>query len=216
MDREQMILERVLTLKQWLRDGRGGPVEMHELAVCYYSLENFEKAQEILSELTGEYPDYLEIAKVYSLYILCLVHTKDYDLAEELIKKRMAMNPSDTVLLALLAGIKEKKGKYSDAILHHRRILQLDPDNLTSLNNLGYLLTVHGKERDYPEALDCLKKAVTKKPTYPVYLDSLGVHLGKRGSLDQAKRALEKALRKNPENMEIIGHLKDVQNKMAD
>jgi len=215
MDREQMILERVLTLKQWIRDGQGGPIEMHELAVCYYSLENFDKAVEILADFTEKYPDYLETAKVYSLYILCLVHVKHYDLAEKLIKERMDMNPSDTMLLALLAGIKERKGKYPDAILHHRRILQLDPDNLTSLNNLGYLLTVHGKERDLPEALDCLKKAVTKKPDYPVYLDSFGMHLAKRGNLNQAKRALEKALRKNPENMEIIDHLKDIQNQMA-
>ncbi len=212
MDKEQMILDRVLTLRQWIRDGKGGPLEQHELGVCYYSLENYETAREILEELLKQYPDYLEIAKVNTLYILCLIQLKEYSKAEEVIHRRLSVEPSDTTLLALLAGIKEKKGNFKEAVENHRKVLRIDPDNLTSLNNLGYLLTVHGTPEEFPEALECLKKAVSKKPDYPVYLDSLGVHLGKRGRLDQAERALEKALRKNPENMEIIGHLKEIRN----
>ena len=60
------------------------------------------------------------------------------------------------------------------------------------------------------EAYRCLKRAMEAKPDNPAYLDSFGVFLNKRGNKDSARKALSKALKKDPDNSVILEHLKEV------
>ncbi len=209
-DRETMILERILTLKQLRKDGLAGPLELHELAICYYNLGNFRQGAEYLQNLMEDFPDYVEIAAVQSLRVLCLIMDGHFEEAEKILEERLRMQNQDTRLMAMLAHIQEKSGRAVEAIGTHRKILRVDPDNINSLNNLGYLLTLHGGMGDRQEAFACLKKAVSKNPDHPAYLDSLGVFLARSGQTDQAKKALMKALKRLPENAEILDHLKEL------
>jgi len=208
-EREKVILERILTLKQIVQESRGGPIELHELAVCYYHLENYKQAVEFASQLLTKYPTYVELAAVHSLRILCLVLSGDHSEALKLLDERLKVQPADTTLLGMTAFAQEKSGKMKESIETHRRILKIDPVNANSLNSLGYLLTLHGKPSESAEAFDCLKKAIELFPTHPAYLDSLGVFLTKKGQKDNARKALMKALRKSPQNGEILQHLKE-------
>ena len=54
MDRERQILERVLSLKQLIREERSGPVDLHELGICYFYLENYERSLETLESLIDQ------------------------------------------------------------------------------------------------------------------------------------------------------------------
>ena len=136
-EREKLILERILTLKQMLRDGTGGPVELHELGICYFHLENYRQAIHYLDDLIHLYPDYVERATVHSLRVLCLIREGEYDRAETSLLNRLKVQEQDTSLLAMLAHIHERRSDQDEAIRIHRRILELDPDNINSSNNLG-------------------------------------------------------------------------------
>ncbi len=208
--REQIILERILTLKQLLKESRVGPVELHELGVLYFLIDNFEPALEYLRRLLDEYPDYIELAAASSLRALCYIKLERFEEAEKLVRERIQIYRTDTRLHAMLAAIQEKTGRPQEAMATHRRILEIDPDNLNSLNSLGFLLTLHGAEKDRPEALLALKKALQKKPNYPAYLDSFGVFLARGGQKENARRALLKALQAAPQNTQIMDHLKSL------
>ncbi len=209
-DRERAVLERILTLKQLIKDGMGGPLELHELGICYFNIENYHQAADYLQRLGHEYPDYLEIGSAQSLRVLALIRMGEYTDAEKILQSRLKVDAQDTRLLGMLAHIQERSGKVFDAIATHRRILELDPQNLNSMNNLGYLLTLHGGQNNQSEALSFLKRVLSAKPGYPAYLDSLGVHLTRLGDRERARKAFMKALSKMPESSEILGHLKEV------
>ncbi len=208
-NREKAVLERILTLKQMRKDGRAGPLELHELAVCYYHINNLRQSVKFTDELLEKFPDYIELSSVHSLRIYCQVLLEDYAGAEANLVERLKFEEQDTRLLGMLAFVQEKTGFEKKAVETHRKILRLDPSNINSLNSLGYLLTLYGTSREWPEAFDCLKKAIEQKPDHPAYLDSFGVHLSKRGQNDNAKKALIKALKKSPHNAEILQHLKE-------
>ncbi len=207
---ERRLLERILGLKQILKDGLGGPIELHELGICYFSLRNFRQSSKYLNELIESYGDYVEIAAVMALQVLCLIEDEEFAAAEEILGERLAKFNADVRLLSMQAHVYEKTGRQSESIAVHRRILELDPENINSLNSLGYLLALHGQspaERD--EAFDCLKRVIQKKPDHPAYLDSFGVFLAKQGDGPRARKALLKALQRAPENQEILQHIQD-------
>ena len=209
-DGEGLVLERILTLKQMIHEGRGGPLELHDLGNCYYLLGNYSQAEEYLGECLEKHPDYLEIATVHAMRIFCMLEEGRYTEARGLIAERLRLQADDVRLLSMAAYAEEKSGKLDASIETHRRVLKIDPDNANSLNSLGYLLTQRGRDEDAAEAFACLKKAVASEPGHPAYLDSLGFFLGKQGNKESAQRAFQKALRRAPRNAEILDHLKDV------
>lgn len=209
-DRDQALFDRALSIRQMIKDGRAGPVDRFDLAICYYHLSNFEKAVAELEAIRSEHPDYVDIARVERLEIFCRIQLKQYDDAVPLIERRLKIDETDTMVLGMQAFIYEEKGNYSEAISIHRRIVSLDPDHNNSLNSLGYLLAVHGTKAELDEAYRCLVKAVQQKPDHPAYLDSLGVLLQRKGKKDQARKALMKALKYWPQNSVIMDHLKDL------
>ncbi|MDH5657594.1 MAG: tetratricopeptide repeat protein [Spirochaetia bacterium] len=209
-NREHAVLERILTLKQMIQEERGGPVEFHELGICFFILENYKQANSALEDLLEKYPDYVEIASAYALKIYCLIQERSYEDAVKQIDIRLKKVPHDITLLALRAHIFEKKGKFRKAIDIHKEILEIDPENINSLNSAGFLLVEHGKDNEQEEALSLITKALKKRPDYPAYLDSLGVFLIKKGKKEQARKAFVKALRKAPGNSEILKHLKEL------
>lgn len=208
--REHALLERVLSLKQMLLEGRGSPVDRHDLAICYYHLENFDRCAEQLEILARDTPDYIDISRVYSLRSLALVMLHRFAEAEALIERRLRVEPDDVILLNLLGYVCEKQNRPDAAIRAHRRVLSIKQDHPNSLNSLGYLLTLHGKAEDLAEAGNCLKKAVEINPNSAAYLDSLGMYMARMGFFDRAKKALVRALEIDPQNMEIVDHMKDV------
>lgn len=208
--REHALLERVLSLKQLLQEGRGSPVDRHDLAICYFHLENHQRTCEQIEQLIREAPDYIDIGRVYSLWILALVKQGHFREADRLIQGRLRIEDDDVILLNLHGYVCEKLSRPDEAVQAHRRVLSIRPDHPNSLNSLGYLLTVYGRPEDMPEAGRCLKRAVQLKPHSAPYLDSLGVFLARTGRYRRAKEALVRALQFAPENMEIIDHLKEV------
>lgn len=213
VERERLILERILSLKQFIQDGVGGPQELHELGICYFHLDNFQNAARYLGQLIEEYADYVEIASVASLQIFCLIQEKEIGQALALLKNRLEKYPGDTRLLGMHAHCLQQSGKHQASIQTHRRIMDLDPENRNSLNSLGYLLVLHGRPEDQKEAMACITRALKSDPTNPAYMDSLGMMYMESGDFDRASRALQQALGRLPDNQEIVEHLQELMDR---
>jgi tetratricopeptide (TPR) repeat protein len=116
-----------------------------------------------------------------------------------------------TQLYVTMAYAAWSQQSYTSAIEWYEKALALDPNNLTALNGLGFILADIGK--DVKRGLRFCKRAVEKKPNNPVYLDSLGWAYYKDGKLAEAKKYLYRALEKKPDSKDIQDHIKAVEGK---
>lgn len=134
--------------------------------------------------------------------------------AERSIRKSLASDPNDTGLLITLSSIQDRAGRHSDSESTLRRVLDLDPDNATALNNLGYFLTERGERLE--EALGLIQRAVNIDPTNGSFLDSLGWLYFRMNKLTEAKRYLEQAAVYEHQSSTIREHLGDLYAKLGD
>ncbi len=90
--------------------------------------------------------------------------------------------------------------------------LRSDPNNPMLLINLGadYLAL-----KDYQSALPILKRAVQAAPNVWQAHNNYGIALAETGSLAEAKRELEAALKLSPGNPDITANLADVNRRLG-
>jgi tetratricopeptide (TPR) repeat protein len=101
------------------------------------------------------------------------------------------------------------QGKPSEGMRWYAKALELDPENATALNGMGYLLACDGKEG--ARALTFCRKAVDKAPGNPAYRDSLAWAYFKLGFLEEAKDHIGRALSIAPGASEIREHARAIQ-----
>ncbi|MFC6671316.1 tetratricopeptide repeat protein [Marinobacterium aestuariivivens] len=85
-----------------------------------------------------------------------------------------------------------------------RQVLELEPDNASALNALGYTLTIHTER--YDEAYRLIAQALELKPDDPAILDSMGWILFKLERYPEAIRYLQQAYDSYPDP-EVASHL---------
>ena len=85
-----------------------------------------------------------------------------------------------------------------------RRVLELEPDNSTALNALGYTLTIYTDRFD--EAYELIRRASDISPEDPAIMDSMGWILFKQGKALEAIHYLKQAYNAFPDP-EVSGHL---------
>jgi tetratricopeptide (TPR) repeat protein len=71
-------------------------------------------------------------------------------------------------------------------------VLRADPSFAAAANDLGY--TLADSDRDLDRAETLIRRAVEVEPSNPMFLDSLGWVLYKRGQIGEARRFLEQAV----------------------
>jgi tetratricopeptide (TPR) repeat protein len=116
-------------------------------------------------------------------------------------------DPDNEDLLYSRALAAEKLGKYELAEQDMRHILRNDPDNVRTLNALGY--TLADRTDRYQEALGYISRALQQKPDDPAIIDSMGWVQFRLGNLAEARRYLERAWELTRDS-EIGAHLGEV------
>jgi tetratricopeptide (TPR) repeat protein len=94
---------------------------------------------------------------------------------------------------AALAG--DPKGDRQRAAHHYRQALQLDPKQPDRLSEFGLLALQLGQT---DEGFECLRRAVELAPADPSVVSRLVEGLRSEGRIDEARRALQAALFRNP------------------
>ena len=115
--------------------------------------------------------------------------------------------PSNSDILYSFALAAEKAGEFEVMEKTLRTILKKDPNDVNSLNALGYSLA--DRNIKLPEAYDLILKAHKLSPNDAFILDSLGWVNFRLGNTNLALTQLQDALRMKPE-ADIAAHLGEV------
>ncbi|MDR3334068.1 MAG: tetratricopeptide repeat protein [Treponema sp.] len=178
------------------------------LGLCYTKLGHFEDALLYLEQVVNAAQNPLQIyqCRMALAYIYAL--TSRGNMAEfEL--GRLVENGFESVQLYLvLAYSAHSQRQYEKAVHLYEKALNLDKNNVTAINGLGYILV--DTDLDVERGLQFCKIAADRKPQNAAYLDSLGWAYFKHGDTLEAKTWLRRALNLAPQQQEIQKHLKIV------
>lgn len=116
-------------------------------------------------------------------------------------------HPDDENLLYARALTAEQLDRIDLAEQDMRRILELDPNNVRTLNALGY--TLADRTERYEESLLYIQQAYAQKPDDPAIIDSMGWVHYRLGKLDAARDYLQQAWDMTGDG-EIGAHLGEV------
>lgn len=133
--------------------------------------------------------------------------------AIELLTTALAKKPRDEVLLFALGSVYDRKGDVEQSLQKMRAVLDVNPEHANAMNFIGY--TLADKGIDFVEAERLLNRALEIKPDNGSFLDSLGWVYFRRGDVERAVTALEKASSLAPGEPTIIEHLGDAYSKLS-
>ena len=153
------------------------------------------KALEFEPRLIGPY---LHLGELY-------VQRGNDDQALAKVNDALRVDTKNLVALMLSGAIYERKGNVSKAQEAYERILAVNPRFAPAANNLAYLLSTHGGNRE--KALQLAQKAKEVAPDEPLISDTLGWILYHRGVYQGALTLLKESASKLPENPEVQYHL---------
>ena len=203
-----------LALAEFLRvkTDRFSPEDNIELAyylgLCYTKMERFDDALLYLEQVVTSGQDILRTYQCRMTLAYIYVVTKRSKMAEFELKRLANSGFESAQLFSTLAYAAWTQKRYKQAVEYYERALDVDDDNVTALNGLGYVLA--DSDIDPIRGLRCCKKAVDIKPNSAAYLDSLGWAYYKNGELLEARTWLRRAIEAAPEETVIKGHLKIV------
>lgn len=129
------------------------------------------------------------------------------DRGVEMFKKCLQLNPDHARAHNYLGYTwAEQEINLDEAEAHIRRALEIEPDNYSYIDSLGWVLF---KQKKYEEALEKLKKAAGKIEDSVVY-EHLGDVYLKISSKDKALKKYKKALALDPDNSELEEKIREV------
>lgn len=145
--------------------------------------------------------------EMYSYVASVFAEEKDYDRALGLLRTGHGKYPTKTQLIFLQGVYEEERGNLSASLSKMEEVLQLDPQDSTALNFIGYALGERGLELDRAEKY--VRLALEIRPGDGYYLDSLGWIYYKRHDFTTAVKYLTEATAAAPQEGVIYEHLGD-------
>ena len=184
------------------------------IANAYFNLEEDEKAIKTLEALNAREQSVLTRESLGRArffrenYAEALPFYKD--LVDSLSDEEITANVES---LRFRGIIYERLDRWPEAEADFKRVLKLVPDDVDTLNYLGYTWVDRGE--NLTEAFDMIREAVKQQPQSGAIVDSLGWAHYKLGEYDKARENLEKAVALSPSSATIIDHLGDVYWKLG-
>ncbi|GAB1481306.1 tetratricopeptide repeat protein [Treponema sp.] len=206
--RYDIALGELLQVDSSLSDDDDNAELAYYLGLCYTRLSRYDDALLYLeqvvtsgSDILRSYQCRMALAYVYSV-------TGRSRLAEFELKHLIDKGYESVQIYSAMGHAAWTQKKVDGALDYYRRALDLEGENPTALNGLGFVLA--DSEQDPRKALSLCKKAVDYKPQNPAYLDSLGWAHYKNGNIPEARTWLRRALDLAPRQMDIKAHMKIV------
>ncbi len=178
-------------------------------SLCLYHLGSVDDAEKIISEIYTLDKNRV-LALVPKVYCIFLIRKKKYAKALKILKESLELveNKNDPQIMNMLAYTLEKENKLVMAEEILKDILKLYPEDANACNSLAFIYYRQNKNID--EALKLAQRALRKESSNPAYLDTLGVLYYKKEDKARASKTLKKAIELDPQNKEIIEHLKEI------
>jgi tetratricopeptide (TPR) repeat protein len=166
-----------------------------------------DAAVAILKKQLGEKKDretWLALAQVYEKGKRYDEMAKAIDEAEKLSQSK---DDKETVYF-LRGAMYERLKKYDQAEAEFRKVIEMNPENSSAMNYLGYMFADRGERLQ--EAMQLINKALELEPNNAAYLDSLGWVFFRLDRLPEAEQQLKAALEKLTRDPTVHDHLGDV------
>lgn len=117
--------------------------------------------------------------------------------------------------LSILGTASNSLKDYSKSDHAYDQILKLDPENIQTLNNYSYYLSVRGDKLIQAEKMIAI--VIAKEPNSSTYLDTSGWIQYKLGNYDKALKILQQAIELDPQpSAEMYEHIADCYLKLND
>jgi tetratricopeptide (TPR) repeat protein len=210
---------RLFNMRRWepavqefmsINTDKFSPEENTELAyylgLCFTKLNRYDDALLYLEQVVTGGQDVLRVYQCRMTLAYIYVITKRSKMAEFELKRLQNSGFESPQLYNTLAYAAWSQKNYKSAVELYEKVLDIDENNTTAMNGLGYILA--DREIDILRGLRFCKKAVDRKPQSPAYLDSLGWAYFKNGELLEARTWIRRALELAPAEPEIREHMK--------
>jgi len=135
-----------------------------------------------------------------------LLQTQQPDHAISILQEGVAANPTSEELHMLLASVLAHRGLIDEAITSYEKVLQINPRNILSANNLAALLADHRQDPSHLERAFLLSRDFEKEAPHPLFLDTVGWVRLKMGHLEDGLRLIQQAAAKAPDLPAINYH----------
>lgn len=134
----------------------------------------------------------------------CYTVKKEYAKSIKILEGGLVNNPTSQQILYYLASLYEQNKQREKSIEAIRKALNIEPNNHTFQNFLGYMYAEMGVNLD--EAMQLIKKALEQEPKNAAYLDSLGWVYYKKKDMKKAYKYIKEAYNIMPNDDEIKSH----------
>jgi tetratricopeptide (TPR) repeat protein len=185
-----------------------GPEENRELAyylgLCYTKLGRFEDALLYLEQVIATGRDALRVYQCRMALAYIYVLTKRSKMAEFELQRLQNSGIESPQLYTTMAYAAWLQKRWKNAIDFYEKALDLDENNTTAMNGLGYVLV--DTDEDLIRGLRLCRRAVDRNPRNAAYLDSLGWAYYKSGEIIEARIWTRRALDIAPNEKEIKEH----------
>jgi tetratricopeptide (TPR) repeat protein len=181
------------------------------LSTVYAKQKKFKAGLELINKAKRD-NDNLDLATLLDAKANLLVEAGRIDQGIRVLRDALAKAPRDVSLLFSLGVIYEKVGRIPECLATMRRIIEIEPNNYSALNFIGY--TLADQNQDMQEAERLIRKALLLDPGNGAITDSLGWVLYRKGEYQQALEYLIRADSISPGESVIIMHIGDTYLKL--
>ena len=192
----------------------GAQLGMRTLGTIWRQVNNFysdDELEALIEELLQmSLNDNVVQARLRSVLGELQYRQRRFDEAEATLRQAYDETPPMTVergfVLLALAQVEGQRGdRYGDKVKSlYEQVLELDPHNLTALNNLAYLLTKRGEPE---QALPLAQHLRTLQDENANTWDTIGTVYMQNKRIDEARSALHRALTLDLDNADANLHL---------
>ncbi len=181
------------------------------LGLCYTKLEHYDDALLFLEQVVTSGGQLERVLQCRFLLAVIYAISGRKRLADFELNKLLETGYMTASVYAAIAYVAWEQHDTERCMNYYEQSLQKDPDNVSSLNGLGYVLAC--QEKDLTRALSLCKQAVKSSPKSAACLDSLGWVYYKLGLYKDALQYLQQAEQLDTTNVEIADHIKSVRLK---
>ena len=176
------------------------------LGLCYTKLERYDDALLFLEQVVTSGGQLERVLQCRFLLAVIYALSGRKRLADFELNKLLETGYMTASVYAAIAFVAREQNDTERCMNYYEQSLKSDPDNISSLNGLGYVLAC--QDKDLTRALTLCKQAVKSAPKSAACLDSLGWVYYKLGLYKEAKKYFKKAEKKLPDNEDVKEHLR--------
>jgi Flp pilus assembly protein TadD/thiol-disulfide isomerase/thioredoxin len=167
-------------------------VEIGRAEAALEYLETHVSADQYSPALTAD-----NLASLYAQVGRQLAEQRQFERALIAFQRTVSLQPELSATRASLAEMYQRQGRIAEAVAEHEKVLEQDPDNLVSANNLGWILATSPDPaiRNPQEALRRAEQACrVTEHRFPPALDTLAAAQAAAGRYQEAVETAAKAV----------------------